>query len=404
MWFAVALAVASAGEPPLQPLVRALAPPGRFAVLVVSLDRGDTLAALDADRPLPPASTAKLLTAALAWELLGPEFRFLTAVVSDPPGPDGAVRRLVLYGGGDPTLRRDDLQALAAAAHAAGLRRVTEAVLVDATAWDPFDPPPGWTAHDLRQPYGARVAAINLDGNRRGGRPVADPPGAALELWRVSLRTVGVALPPYGEVRRRPAPGLAPFADATAPAGRTHLWALHASTPLDSLLRAMLRASDNQIAEALWAAVGRWAGGRGHPAATAALARQRLAVWGVPAVGAEIVDGSGLSRRNRCSARTLVHLVAHLERVLGPATLERLLPGPAEPGSTLTWLTDPALRGRVRAKTGTLRGVVALAGLARTRAGERLAFAFLGHDLPNAAVGRRAETALLRALVQFDRN
>lgn len=402
-WIALALALADPSRP-LQRVVEALVPPGRFAVLVTSLDRGDTLASLEPDRPLPPASTVKLVTAAVAWSFLGPDFRFLTAVVSEPPDATGTVRRLALVGHGDPTLRRADLRALAAAVRAAGLRRVTDDLVADATAWEPFGPPPGWTASDLRQPYGARPAALSVDGNVQGGRPVADAPSAALAAWRAALLAAGVAPPPRAQVRRSPAPSLAPFVDGAAPPAAVRLWALHASPPLDSVLPAMLRESDNLVAEALWVTLGRWIGGRGHPATAAALVREQLARWGVPSAGTEIVDGSGLSRRNRLTARALVHLVAHLDRWLGPATLARWLPSAGDPGSTLAWLRDPALRGRVHAKTGTLHGVVALAGVVETRAGERLAFAFLGHDLPDAATGRRVETALLRALVQFARS
>ena len=96
-----------------------LAPSWRNAdwgVLVVSLDRGDTLYAIQPDVPLAPASNAKLLTTAAALEALGPDYRFLTYLMTDGTVSDGVLEGdLILYGTGDPGLssrfypRRDEV-------------------------------------------------------------------------------------------------------------------------------------------------------------------------------------------------------------------------------------------------------------------------------------------------------
>ncbi len=64
-----------------------------WGVLAVSLDRGDTLVSMEADRPLAPASNQKLFTSAAALQYLGPDFRFPTYLL-----PDGTVEDGVLSG------------------------------------------------------------------------------------------------------------------------------------------------------------------------------------------------------------------------------------------------------------------------------------------------------------------
>ncbi|HLL82195.1 MAG TPA: D-alanyl-D-alanine carboxypeptidase, partial [Longimicrobium sp.] len=62
-------------------------------VLVVSLDRGDTLFSRNADARLTPASTLKLFSTAAALHYLGPEFRWTTYLLAE-----GEVRGGVLAG------------------------------------------------------------------------------------------------------------------------------------------------------------------------------------------------------------------------------------------------------------------------------------------------------------------
>jgi len=74
----------------------------RWGLLVMSLDHQDTLYAVDPERPLAPASNAKLLTTAAALHALGPDYRFLTYLLADAEVRDGVLDGdLTLYGTGD---------------------------------------------------------------------------------------------------------------------------------------------------------------------------------------------------------------------------------------------------------------------------------------------------------------
>ena len=77
---------------------------GDWAVLALSLDRHDTLLALNPDRPMVPASNMKLLSTAAALHFLGPDYRYRTFLLADGPVLEGSLDGdLILYGTGDPT-------------------------------------------------------------------------------------------------------------------------------------------------------------------------------------------------------------------------------------------------------------------------------------------------------------
>ena len=105
---------------------------------------------------------------------------------------------------------------------------------------------------------------------------------------------------------------------------------------------------------------------------------ETLGGLGIDVAGAEVYDGSGLSRRNRV-ATTLIGLLQHAAGPDGEAmrSLVTGMPVAGFTGSlTYRFAEGPVARGLVRAKTGTLTGVHALAGIAVDREGEPMAFVF----------------------------
>jgi D-alanyl-D-alanine carboxypeptidase/D-alanyl-D-alanine-endopeptidase (penicillin-binding protein 4) len=158
------------------------------------------------------------------------------------------------------------------------------------------------------------------------------------------------------------------------------------SPPLAEIVAQMLQDSNNVIAENLARhvaiATGRPASFRGGAAAETAV----LATLGV--TGVHLVDGSGLSPRDRIAPATLVALI---RLVAGPGhhglrAVVTGLPvagfsGTLEPGGSVFAEMGPAALGVVRAKTGNLDTVVALAGIAYARDGELLAFAAMADRL-----------------------
>ncbi len=144
-----------------------------WSVLVVSLEEGDTLFALDENRFLAPASNMKIATTAAALHFLGPFFRYQTFVFADGPIENGVLRGdLILYGTGDPGIsdrfyrnRTDVFEAFADQIAEAGITRIEGAVVGDATYFSGPELGPEWDPRDLNEWFAASVSALSFNEN-----------------------------------------------------------------------------------------------------------------------------------------------------------------------------------------------------------------------------------------------
>ena len=119
----------------------------------------------------------------------------------------------------------------------------------------------------------------------------------------------------------------------------------------------------------------------GQHATAWCLAWEGTALWNGEDTPGELVqvDGSGLSRANRVTAAQVSALIAAVLQS-EPAGSQRWFDSLAvagESGTLAERMLDSPARGRVRAKTGWIRGTTGLAGVAETLAGDRLVFALL---------------------------
>jgi serine-type D-Ala-D-Ala carboxypeptidase/endopeptidase (penicillin-binding protein 4) len=203
-------------------LLRMVQGPGwrsaEWGVLAVSLERGDTLFALNAHTPLAPASNLKLFTSAAALEELGPGFRFPTFLLADGEVRDGVLHGdLILYGTGDPTLGRGQRAEAPEGAFATfleslrawGIHEVRGAVVGDGTFFQGDFRRPSWNPRDLNDWFAAPASALSFNENMvtlqvspgpTTGSPARirmQPEGAS-----VPIRNLGVT------VDRAPTPGL----------------------------------------------------------------------------------------------------------------------------------------------------------------------------------------------------
>ncbi|NJD18146.1 MAG: D-alanyl-D-alanine carboxypeptidase/D-alanyl-D-alanine-endopeptidase, partial [Gemmatimonadetes bacterium] len=183
----------------------------RWAVLVVSLDRGDTLFATRADSALAPASNMKLLTSAAALRQLGPSFQFRTWLLSEGAIAQGVLEGdLVLYGTGDPGIsdrfypeKETVFQELADQLVARGITRVNGDLVGDASFLSGPLRPPGWDPGDLNDHFAAAVSALSFNENvvtlrveaaERSGQPPAVltlPDHAGLAVDNQAVTTEG---------------------------------------------------------------------------------------------------------------------------------------------------------------------------------------------------------------------
>jgi D-alanyl-D-alanine carboxypeptidase len=144
----------------------------RWSVMVVSLDRGDTLFAHNAHELLAPASNMKLFTTAAALYYLGPEYRWNTFLMATGPVQDGVVMGdLVVYGTGDPTFSgrfggaTAVWQRFADALEALGVREVRGDIVGDASYFQGSGAGEGWQHSYMNAAYAASAGALSYTEN-----------------------------------------------------------------------------------------------------------------------------------------------------------------------------------------------------------------------------------------------
>jgi D-alanyl-D-alanine carboxypeptidase/D-alanyl-D-alanine-endopeptidase (penicillin-binding protein 4) len=438
---------------------------GNWGALVVSLSRGDTLFAHAADRPMQPASTMKLFTAALALDALGPNHSFRTEVLRDGPlDAQGVVRgNLILRGDGDPSLSprfvRGGLDApmalVAELTAGAGVRRVTGDLIADASAFERRGIPEGWLTRYAGASYAAPFSALSLNDNLvvvrvTPGAPNAPPQvdfepateglvvvntartvagrGGRLVVHGTSdhhilvAGTIGAGSAPRRTVVVAGSPprfAAGAFRAALAARGITvdgtiRLGAASplaasvatlASPPLDRLVAVMNRESVNLYAEQLWRAAARGKGGVVEGSATTANdALQQFLTQrvGTPPGTVRAADGSGLSVLDRVTPRALVQLLGHAHRAPWGTAFHASLPVAGESELLQRRMRSTPAQGNLHAKTGTTSVVVGLSGYVTAEDGEVLAFAFL-YNGSDLARAREAIDAMGPTMASFSR-
>jgi len=340
---------------------------GVVGVSVVA-DDGSIVYDLRGDHPMTPASTMKLIVGSTALFRLGEGDHLVTSFETlAPPRNDGVVDDLWLVGGGDPVLTTDDLARGVGALRRSGVRLVRNLVL-DATRFAGPEQNPAWSPEDDQYDYAAGTSALSLDWDvlktvvdgAEVYRPVTNIPSYVAGVVSKLMKRAGIAV---DHIRF-----------ANAPLGGTTIWA-HPSPSIDALVHQMFLESDNHIAEQLLRSLGAQSG-IGTDQAGARIERGLLEELGVPQNGLRILDGSGLAPGDKTTPRTLAVLLQRVaSRPEGPYLIRDLARAGVEGTVRYHHLTDAA--GRVRAKSGHIDGVDALAGYVQTRHHGRVAFAFI---------------------------
>lgn len=176
---------------------------------------------------------------------------------------------------------------------------------------------------------------------------------------------------------------LAPRDRASTLAGLRPLFR-HRSEPLAAIGAAMLKRSKNLYAESLVRHLGVSSDSGAH--AGRSVVGEVLAGWGIDGRRAVIADGSGLSRYTYLTAGALVEVLARTYR--DPehrARIRAALPVAGRDGTLRRRLAGTAAEGVVRAKTGSMSRVRALAGYVETAGGRPLAFAILANNFSASA-------------------
>jgi serine-type D-Ala-D-Ala carboxypeptidase/endopeptidase (penicillin-binding protein 4) len=303
--------------------VASLAPQG--LALVVDAN-GNELLAQNADEPFVPASVTKIVTAWLAMETLGGDYRFETRFYLDDK------RVLYIRGGGDPFLISEELAPLATELVAAVGKTPIAGIVLDAGYYPSNLRIPG--IEEDAEPYDALNSALAVNFNtifavRRGDKvesgesqtPIT--PLAISEFrargprgkGRISLsQDPAVSLKYAGEliaafVRRAGGVVSGNVSIGSVPDGLKPVYVHRQSRPLSEILVALLSASNNYIANQVFLEIGgRRAGGPVSLEKSLKIANEMLAAHGLDAA-IHLEEGSGISRNNRFTARGLAKVL-----------------------------------------------------------------------------------------------
>lgn len=310
------------------------------------------------DLALVPASTTKVVSTYALLKTLKPDFTLETEVWGDLQA--GVVQGdLTFKGGGDPLLTSERVWLLVQSLKRLGVQRITGSIRLDQSAFDAQREPQGWenTTVDTLPP----VLALSVNFNRdEAGRLVSDPERQSREIIQRLLQEAGVP------VDGRAAASVAP---------RKLLgWT---SPPLRALVQDINKWSNNFMIEMLVRKYGEGSWPRGVKRIQAFY----RTAFNLEPEAIQITDGSGLSKENRLSARTLAIILrgAYHDFEVGPEFVSSLKVIGGEPWK----LRKPGanlmrqLTRRVRVKTGHLDRVVSLAGYLQTLDGQVRVFAIV---------------------------
>lgn len=324
--------------------------------------------------PQAPASVQKLLTAVAALSELGPDTRFETEVLTGDV-VDGVVSgNLYVRGGGDPVLATaaymarepnqpqiySSVEALADAVVATGVTRIVGSVVGDESRYDQVRYNPAWPARFISQGQIGPVSALSVNDAfdyfpetaSAGFGPAPDPALYAAAVIDAALRARGVEI------------GAPPTSGGTPSGGEVLV--THRSPPVTDIVVQLLRESDNNTAEILLKELGRQRSGEGSFGTGQAAVEAILEEEGIDTGVVNVADGSGLATENVLTCDLAVDILEHAP------TADAVRAGLAVAGESGTlvrrWL-GTGLEGKVRAKTGTLNQVTALAGFAETGEG-----------------------------------
>jgi D-alanyl-D-alanine carboxypeptidase/D-alanyl-D-alanine-endopeptidase (penicillin-binding protein 4) len=345
--------------------VAALAP---SALVLVVDEKGNELIAQNVDKPFVPASVTKLVTAWLALEVLGGDYRFETKFYLDKN------RVLYVRGGGDPFLISEELAPLATELVAAIGKEPITGIVLDASYYPSDLRIPG--IEDTDEAYNALNSALAVNFNTiaavRQGNTVRSAeqqtPITPLAIsqfrargpkgrGRISLaQDPAVSLQYAGEliaafITRAGGSVKGEITTGSVPEGLKPVYVHRQSRTLSQILTQLLIASNNYIANQVFLEIGGTLGGAVSLEKSLKVANAMLAANGL-ADAIHLEEGSGISRDDHFTARGLAKVLEFFA-----------------PHADLLHGHDGGMN-----KTGTMSGVHTLAGYADTKSHGRVRF------------------------------
>ena len=324
--------------------------PQDMAVIVTDLSTGKTLAEASAERPLVPASIMKTVTIASLMHESDAEKPIVTRVYTDGPVRDGALRgNIIVEGAGDPSLNSaalpesgDFVAEIVEALRRRDIDCIEGRVIVDESIFEGPVVPPSWAKGDLMHAYGTGCHGFNFSGNASGKSSVSNPAFMFEQRLVRAMDAAGIVMERQSVAR-----------------GEDKLLVEHKSLPLKEIMRSCMMRSDNLYAESM---LRLFALERDREGSTSAGASEEMKFWkrrGADMKGVEIIDGSGLSRSNRMTAKMIDFVLQDMADNVDYASY---LPLAGQEGTLKRFLSDTPLDSYVALKTGSMSGIQCYAG------------------------------------------
>ncbi len=406
------------------------------------VDAPAPLLAWNADQPVNPASTMKLVTTLAALELLGPTYSWQTeAYAQGSLAGDTLYGDLALKGYGDPKLDLERFTSMLAELRMRGLRDIRGDLVLDRGYFQIAHTDPARFDNEPSRPYNVMPDALLFNYKSVRVQFIPDPDSGTVRLLTVPafpqiqvanqlalgaascnampdrpqlqfdvprLTFVGVFPKDCGEHARHFALlspdeyALSLFrqtwtgmggsfsgkvrAEPAMPTARRLLVAQ--SPPLAEIIRDINKFSNNVMARQVFLTL---SGVQGSPATTersTAVVKEWLRKAGIDPAGMVLDNGAGLSRVERISAQTLARIL--LKGFASPLMPEFVasLPIVGVDGTLRRRLGESAAAGQAHIKSGYLSGVRAVAGYVRNGAGKWLVVvALINHERASDAQG-----------------
>lgn len=439
-WVLCSSVLASSLQKPIDDMIHKIDPRINMGMMVVDLNTGEKLYQRAIQQTFVPASNMKLFSDATALLALGPDYHFQTQISTDAD----SIRSGKLNGSiylilpGDPSFSSTDLHSLFSSLKTLGVNRITGSVVLVSDFSHTEAHPPGIVPKDLYYSYGASLAPLIIDENRvtitvnpscQIGQPAlveySGPLGSFVLDNQVStvaglgggvsfVTTEDNHLVVRGKIGQRQGAIQQRIAvknplshaeevikqtlknqgitlDGSVILGQSKpsmLLATHYSQPITQLMADTLKPSDNLYANSLFLHAARKI--KGTPVnwqqAEQVVKQYLQQQTGINMQSAVLVDGSGLSRHDLLSVEQTVSLLRYLYEHF-PLTYEYIaaLPIAGQDGTLKRRLRKTNQKGFVRAKTGSMTGIMSLSGYLYTANGHTLAFAMYINTRPGTS-------------------
>ena len=347
----------------------------QVGLMVWDLDADSCLYAYRERQLMRPASTMKLLTAITALDKLGGSYQFKTQLKYTGKINEGVLEGdIYCIGGMDPRFNNDDMTAFVSTLRDMGVDSIRGSVYADRSMKDADLLGEGWCWDD--------------------DNPVLSPlvfgrKDTFMPRFIQRLQESGIYLLHGDTTEMKRCPQSA-FSICT----RFHT--------MDQIMHKMMKESDNLYAESMYYQIAASTGNRPASAKSAkGVERKLIGKLGLDSKRYRLADGSGLSLYNYLSAELECKLLryAYNDENIMPH-LNASLPIAGTDGTLKKRMRGTAAEGNVKAKTGTLEGVISLAGYCTAANGHHLCFSIINNGIMHAGNARRFQDQVCIAMCQ----